>query len=272
MSNLPCEILDRIVDFLYDRRTPLRNCCLVSKSWIPRTRTHLFAEVDFQTANGLESWRETFPDASTSPAHYTKTLFIRCPQVVTAEDAETGCWIGSFPHVVRLVIVGRGRQQFARGWGDTFALFHGISPLVKSLRVESVLFPSSQLFDLIPSFPLLEDLSVIGCSHLPVELVGGSDGLSTPARPSSLLMFAGSLELDMGGEMEPVAHRLLSLSGGIHFLKLTLKLPCEEDLPLATAIVEKCSRTLEFLDITYDNLGGMSVTTAFPRKLTHPIF
>jgi len=266
MSNLPCEILDHIVDLLHNSTTPLRNCCLVSKSWIPRARTHLFAEVVFQTAGSHESWKKTFPDPSTSPARYTKTLFIRRPQVVTATDAEAGCWISGFPHLVRLVMIGRSRQRFARGWGDTFALFHGISPVIKSLRVDFVLFRSPQLFDLILSFPLLEDLSVTDCCHLPVEPDGSLNRPSTPTHPSSLTMFTGSLKLDMRGGMEPIAHRLLSLSGGIHFRKLILKLSCGEDIPLATSFVEKCSHTLESLDITYDSSSGMSVTSAFPRK------
>ena len=47
MSNphLPAEILDYIIDHLHDTEDALRNCSLVSKSWIPRTRTHLFADV-----------------------------------------------------------------------------------------------------------------------------------------------------------------------------------------------------------------------------------
>ena len=61
MSNLPCEILDHIVDLLHDSQTPLRNCCLVSKPWVARTRRHLFAEVEFQTAESpSEKYRVRF--------------------------------------------------------------------------------------------------------------------------------------------------------------------------------------------------------------------
>ena len=54
----------------------------------PRTRRHLFAEVDFPSAKRLESWKKTFPDPSTSPAHYTKVLVIGGTKVVTAADAK----------------------------------------------------------------------------------------------------------------------------------------------------------------------------------------
>ena len=181
---------------------------------------------------------------------YAKTLFIHCPQVITAAGAEAGCWIGGFPHVVRLVMV--GWERFAHEWGDTFALFHRISPIIKSLCVDFVLFSFSQLFNLILSFSLLEDLSVTGYCYLPVKLGRGSDGP---------LAFA-QLELEIMGGIEPIACRLLSLSGGT--------LPeARSDIPLA---LEKCSHTLESLDVTYGNSCGMPVSSAFPWKWLTPFF
>ena len=59
--DLPPELLDHIVDFLHDNQTALRNCCLVSKSWIPRARKYLFAAIEFHREETLKSWRETFP-------------------------------------------------------------------------------------------------------------------------------------------------------------------------------------------------------------------
>jgi len=58
MSNpgLPPEILDYIVDFLHDNQNALKRCCLVSKSWIPRTRKHLFADIRFEDGTSLELW------------------------------------------------------------------------------------------------------------------------------------------------------------------------------------------------------------------------
>ncbi|KAF9644805.1 hypothetical protein BDM02DRAFT_3066647, partial [Thelephora ganbajun] len=44
---LPPEILDYIVDFLHDTPETLKQCCLVSKSWVSRTRKSLFADIEF---------------------------------------------------------------------------------------------------------------------------------------------------------------------------------------------------------------------------------
>ena len=76
MSNLglPTELLDKIFDLLHDDTDTLKRCCLVSKSWIPPTRKRLFAEVEFFSPKIRQAWKNTFPDPSTSPACYTKSL------------------------------------------------------------------------------------------------------------------------------------------------------------------------------------------------------
>jgi hypothetical protein len=55
--------------------------------------------------------------------------------------------------------------------------------------------------------------------------------------------------------MKPFTCRLLSLSGGIRFRKLTLAWTYEEDPSLMMALVEGCSHTLESLNIACHLLG-----------------
>ena len=78
----------------------MKNCCLLSKSWIPRARGHLFKTVRFYSRRDLGSWKKTFPDRSTSPARYTTNLVICSTERVTAADAEEGGWIRAFYQVV----------------------------------------------------------------------------------------------------------------------------------------------------------------------------
>jgi hypothetical protein len=163
MSNLhlPVEILDHIIDYLHDTEDALRSCCLVSKSWIPRTRKHLFAHIWFHTVREVHAWKRTFPDPSTSPAHYAKTLSIDSPAVVTAVDAEVGGYIGSFSSVTGLETgADRTEPDFDQS-AIPLAPFHGFSPAIKSLCLVIPALPLSQVFNLILSFPLLEDLDVI---------------------------------------------------------------------------------------------------------------
>jgi len=247
IPHLPPELLDHIIDLLRSSQRVLRNCCLLSKSWIPRTRRLLFADIEFRTATSLQMWKKMFPDPSTSPACYTKTLSVGCSHVITAADAQPGGWIKGFSHIVHLE-VGR-RSMDGSATAVSLASFRALSPILKSLHVHFVILPPSQVFDLILSFPLLEDLTVTACENS----VDGGDGfgrLLTAVQPSSLPKFTGSLELT-NPAIKPISRRLLSLPGGIHFRKLTLKWSKAEDLLLTMALVDGCSHTLESLDITY---------------------
>ena len=166
---LPPELLDHIIDLLHDSRAALRNCCLVSRSWIPCTVSEATSSPTsiFNTEGKLES-REIFPDPSTSPARYAKTLTIGRFQVFTAADAEAGGWISSFSYVERLEMM--VRPNGSRG-AVSLLPFCGFSPVLKSLCLDFYALPPSQIFDLILSFPLLEDLSVA---------MGGSRMTMTP--------------------------------------------------------------------------------------------
>ena len=248
---LPAEILDHVVDHLHGTDEALRNCCLVSKSWIPRSRKHLFADIRLPTEESLRSWKETFPDPSISPARYAKTLSVRYPQVVAAAEADN--WIRGFSRVVRFTMnshIDSGERV------RSLVPFHGFSPVIKSLHMYIPALPPSRIFNLILSFPLLENL-VVAIREAWADGDDSPEGDETPtaAQPPNPTTFAGSLELYLKGGMNPLAHRLLSLPGGIHFQKLTLTWIRDEDILTTTALMEGCSRTLKFIDITSDFLG-----------------
>jgi len=254
---LTAELLDHVVDYLHDSKDALRKCCLVSKSWVPRARRHLFAEVWFETEEDLESWLGIFPDPSTSPARYTKNLIIDCPQAVAIADGEGGGWIRSFSHVINLEL-GSSSQLPGTYEDDESATFliplQGLSPFVKSLDMDCPGLPSSRIFNLILSFPLLEDLTLTNYGYEATDEDDGSNGPPIAVQPSNLPVFTGFFKL-VTKELVPIVRQLLSLPSGIHFLKLTLMRGRREDILLIMALVEGCSRTLESLDITCDPPG-----------------
>jgi hypothetical protein len=254
--HLPAEILDHIVDHLHDTEDALRSCCLVSKSWIPRTRKHLFADIRFNTVRDVLSWKRTFPDPSTSPAHHARILFIDGFAVIAVANAEADGCIGSFSRVTGWE-AGTDRTEPDLDHSATpLVPFHGFSPAIKSLWVVVPTLPLTQVFNLILSFPLLEDLDVTLIEQSSDDGDGSNEGkMSTATQPPSPPMFTGTLELCLSEEMEPFARQLLSLPGGIHFRNLTLMWLHEEDYLLTTALVEGCSHTLRFLDINWNLVG-----------------
>ena len=74
---IPNEILDEILNHLIADSgscdDSLRSCSLVSKSWVPSCRRHLFHTIIFSSRN-VAKWLKTFPVPQESPAHYVKDL------------------------------------------------------------------------------------------------------------------------------------------------------------------------------------------------------
>ena len=243
-SYLPPEIHDSIVDSLRDEPETLKQCCLVSKSWVPRARKHLFGTVIVEQEHHLEAWRNTFPDLVESPAYHAHTLFIGCPHAVTTGDAEVGGWIRAFYNVVNLE-VWTGLDSDDRD--VSLIPFHNFSPALKSLRVFASSIPRSRVFDFVSSLPLLEDLAMIDHTH--VDGLGGSDWCWDGFRPSTSPVLTGTLELNLKRRMEPTVRLLLSLSNGLHFRKLRCRWEIEENVLWTKALVEACSDTLECVDL-----------------------
>lgn len=245
MSNppLPEELLDHIVDFLHGSKDALESFCLVSKSWIPRCRKHLFDYVEFCHSANLQSWKNTFPDPSTSPARYAKTLLVGCPEFVAAEDAQDDGWIPTFTRVVCLKIDASRARYHYKAPDIPLGHFRGLSPILKSLHITSNVL-LAQTFYLVCSFPLLEDLSLV-ISHQ----YGSRFGKVDAAQPSILQPFTGTLKFSMHSGTSTVATLLLSLPGGLHFRKLDLVGIYGDASPLATALVERCSHTLDTIVI-----------------------
>ena len=264
MSNLylPPEILDYIAKFLHDDPNTLRDCCLVSQSWVPRARKHLFADVGLRTEENLESWKRLFSDPSTSPAHFAKSLYIGCALAVTAADAEAGSWLKCFVRIAHLRV--EAPEMYLREPVISLIPFCRLLPTVKSLHVKSAGFPPSRIFDLIRSFPLLEDLAVAGNRDW-VDDGDSSDGPLTFDQSSNPPALSGSLKLCLDAGMKPISSRLLSIPGGIHFRKLTLTWHRREDLLSILELVGKCSHTLESLDITCYQYGT-SIRYLRPRR------
>ena len=69
MSNphLPPELLDLIVDLLHDTGDALESCCPVFKSWIPRTRKHLFSHIEFPPHQDYGPGKRRFQIVSPPP-------------------------------------------------------------------------------------------------------------------------------------------------------------------------------------------------------------
>ena len=152
---------------------------------------------------------------------------------ITAVDMDAGGWISTFYNLVHLHL----ETLDSKDYQPSLALFHGLSPTLRSLRLTCT---PPDVLDLICSFPLLEDLAVISPSQ-------GGDVWSIPPTSPKL---TGSLDLRSFTEIRPTARGLLNLPHGLHFSKITVG--CfTEDVESTMGLVSRCSDTLESLSISY---------------------
>ena len=249
LSPLPPEILDLIVHFLHDDLGALKACCIVSKSWVYRTRERLFAHVQFTSKSPFKLWQKTFPDPSNSPAHHVRNLSIRTSEAVPPADTSVGDWIRTFSGVVRLHV-----EIFGLGRDISLAPLRGLSPSLRSLRMDygSSIRPS-EIFGLVCSFPLLEDLALVSLySNCDVGRLG---------IPSTSPKLTGCLDLRTTNEIRPIVRQLLELPSGLHFSKIYLSC-LEEDVESMTDMVSRCSDTLESLNIHYNCSGAVFLSAS----------
>ena len=239
--SLPPEILDLIVDHLRDKPSALKKCCVLSKSWVPRTRRHLFARIRFHYARrSIESWKLAFPDPSSSLAQHARTLSFREQNPSALADPGVGCWIRALHRVEYLRVNTLGRSH-----GVSFVQFHGFSPTLKSLTLTHTSIPLQEIFNLICSFPLLEDLGLITVSPK-----RDADGWSIPSTSPKLTGY-----LKVNGGLRSVVRRLCDLPSGLHFSKIRVSHDNEEPTS-ATDLVSRCSDTLKSLIISHYASGG----------------
>ena len=250
MSNprphLPPEMLDHVIDLLHDNRETLQRCCLVSKSRVPRARKYLFSHVELKS-EGYDKWKKTFPDPTNSLACHVHTLTVDG----SLRGAEDSSWICGFSRVERLIV----DCEWAGSNISSISLvpFHRLAASLKALNVTFTLLPRTQIFYLICSFPLLEDLTLSG-DDIAVE---DESGEPPAAVPSTSLALTGTLDLSLGVSIGRILRQLLCLPSGLHFRKLDMSRCRAQDMHRVVEMVAACSGTLEYLKISCQVDGSL---------------
>ena len=74
MSGLPQELIDHIIDHVNDEKT-LKACSLVCSQWSPRSRKHLFAQIEL-TVGDLRRWCARTRSGSSGPSSLIEVLTV----------------------------------------------------------------------------------------------------------------------------------------------------------------------------------------------------
>ena len=236
---IPSEILDEILNHLIadssSRDDSLRSCSLVSKSWVPSCRRHLFHTIIFSSGN-IAKWLKTFPVPQESPAHYVKNLRFPLGGHYGAPEkfSKHTPW---FTNVERMTLTMNTTSSSSR------TSFPGRLPQsVMSLTIKAggSGVDLTQMRDIMVHLPNLNDLMLSG------PFVARSKSNKRLPGSGTILRgrFGGELQIRNGCDTnEYIVNMLLEVPTGLHFTKIYIYADCPCLLP-AVRLAEACCKTL----------------------------
>ena len=246
-GSFPPELVDVVIDQLYNDVNSLRTCALASSSWLPTSRYHLFNDVLFGDEASILRWTQTFPAPSGIPS-YVENLHVSCASLLD-DASDVSLDISTFTRLKGLFIGGnevtptRYRRLLSRNYFQRITLLPS-----KSLRTFSLSFPVvpvSDVISVVRHFPRLDDLYLKVFAVLPSD-----DTVDTKTEASPSL--CGTLTLVSHLNYRPIIRNLLALPGGIHFTRLNLAVLRDDELPNLRELVDACSQTITSLHLTID--------------------
>ena len=167
---LPQELVDRIIDEIHDDQSALATCALVNKSWVDRSRHHLFHTLSLQITkesivrfldlchhvpSGVKPFflcdvrHFRFYKLPQRPLPGGEQRFSLSPELVS-------CLASSFPNVNTVTIDIGGPIE-----PNTSSILHSVFGRVTTLVLGNLYFPdTSKLAFLLAGFPALELLDL----------------------------------------------------------------------------------------------------------------
>jgi len=100
---LPQELVDQIIDHLWDDPLSLRACSLSCSAWLPSSRTHIFREVKLDGAVACLRFEELLQASSDIIAVYIRNLFIEAHHFSYNADAlrnPSSTWVARIPSLL----------------------------------------------------------------------------------------------------------------------------------------------------------------------------
>ena len=228
IPRIPQEIIDEILNRLAadSDRWSLRECALVSKSWLPSCRRHLFRAIHFNRAD-VDRWLKTFPVPEESPAHHFRDLSVevKLGELFLEEFSEHIPW---FTSVESFNLMWRGGAP-----RSSLRLPRSVTSLTLKLGAVALL----RIRDVMVQLPDLDSLSLSGS-------LGPMDRRLLPGIGTVLRgRFGGKLQLLKGLAHEDVMNMLLEVPTGLHFTEIRIR--DARECPLSVVrLVEACGKPL----------------------------
>lgn len=243
VPRIPQDVIDEILDHLAADSGQaftgsLRSCALVSKSWVPSCRRHLFRTVVFASGD-IPRWLRTFPAPEEGPARHVRDLQF---SVGIRDSAPKGFFDHTpwFVNVKRVTLLGRGRWM-----PFVWRLPQSVTSLTLNMEVATLL----QVRDITRDLPDLVDLSLSG------SVVTVDRGTSSGIGRILVGRFSGKLQLRWGFANKDIMNMLLEIPTGLHFSEVQI-CATRECLLSTVRIAAACG----------ENLVKLSYTASFARR------
>jgi len=180
MFRLPQELIDRTI-YHVDDRTSLEACSLVCSRWYPRSRKHLFAQVEFASKRDLQHWCACIRPGPSGPSSLVEHLTLsegypplpRSPPWIVSSTV-----IDAAPHLQSLSAL---RALEVRRWctstTSVVSMLHFFRSSLRNVTrltlrnvVVQAIHPST-LTMFFGHFPCLDDLSISVINPYTVRLI-----------------------------------------------------------------------------------------------------
>ena len=263
----PQDVVDEILDHLATDSDfgSLKTCALVSKTWVPSCRRHIFHTVQF-TPRDVDRWFKTFPAPEESPARYVRDLRV-CMGTFPYIPEKFFEHIWWFADVERISLLGYEgtpmgyTERLLPQWAPSL---WRLPKSVTHLTINTGVLTLLHVRGIMAQLPNLDDLSLILVGPpAPVdrrELLGTGTVLEG--------RFGGKLSLHGGYVDTDAVDMFLEIPSGLHFTGI--RISCSrEALPSAVRIAEASSSTLVKLTYTVISPGkshGFYLSGWFQRQ------
>lgn len=239
VPKIPQDIIDETLDHLIADPDfsfkSLQSCALVSKSWVPSCRRHLFHTILFNKENMI-GWLEAFPVPEEGPAHHVRHLRILAEERIPKEFFEHIPW---FTNAEKVTLLG------APNWLHIYEYWR-FPQSVTSLTINGDADPI-KIGNIMGRLPNLNDLSLSGVSGS--FLSGNQDKLWYQIGADLKGRFGGRLQLTNGYATDDIMDVLLGIPTGIHFTEMQIG-GRHEFLSQTASLAEACATTLVKLSCT----------------------
>ena len=239
LPQLPQDVINKIIDHLYDKPVDLRVSSLVAKGWKARSQSHLFRQV-FWTPETVLGWCQHIPPRSDGLAGYTTSL-----EVISVLEWEILApikeYFTSFRNVTSLTLRDLDFDDPVFDPNKVPAYFGHLKPGLTSLTLINASGSCGRLVSFASFFPRLDHIT-ISC---PGELVPPDPTIDLEYRP-----LRGTLFLRGHLNRHTNLVKLLSRASLSQWHTVRLEHWGKMHVEDLNSLLASCSKSLEILGVS----------------------